>query len=148
MAVDCDVVFMRNPHLLEKYIDPDKAVMVVKHPPLGETGKMKMDGQIQTSYARKNWSSVMVFNVDHPSNDALTVEMVNTLPGRDLHRFCWLEDDEIGELPPEWNFLVGHTDTNIDPKIVHFTDGTPGMHGFRNVAYAEEWRAELDRWAQ
>jgi hypothetical protein len=49
----------------------------------------------------------MLFNCDHPSNKKLTVEMINTLPGRDLHRFCWLEDDEIGELDPGWNWLVG-----------------------------------------
>jgi hypothetical protein len=28
-----------------------------------------MDGQAQTRYARKNWSSVMVFNCDHPANE-------------------------------------------------------------------------------
>ncbi len=147
LFADCDVLVRANLTDLKALLDNTKAVFCVKHNHT-PTYSEKMDGQIQTSYARKNWSSVMVFNVDHPSNDALTVEMVNTLPGRDLHRFCWLEDDEIGELPPEWNFLVGHTDTNIDPKIVHFTDGTPGMHGFRNVQFADEWRRELDRWAQ
>ena len=147
LFADCDVLFRSNLTNLKEHLDDSKAVFCVKHNHTPFHSE-KMDGQIQTQYPRKNWSSVMVFNVDHPSNDALTVEMVNTLPGRDLHRFCWLKDDEIGELPPEWNYLVGHTDTNVDPKIVHFTDGTPGMHGFRNVAYAEEWRKELARWAR
>ena len=104
-----------------------------------------LDGQAQTQYERKNWSSVMVFNVDHPANAQLTPAMVNALPGRDLHRFCWLEDDQIGELAPEWNFLVGHTDPSVEPKIVHFTEGGPWMSGYENVAYADEWRRQLWR---
>jgi hypothetical protein len=147
LFADCDVLVRTNLTHLKEQLDDTKAVFCVKHnhtPAYSE----KMDGQIQTSYARKNWSSVMAFNVDHPSNNALTVEMVNTLPGRDLHRFCWLDDDEIGELDPTWNYLVGHTETNEEPKIVHFTDGIPTMTGFRNVAFADEWREELDRWAR
>jgi hypothetical protein len=106
---------------------------------------VKMDGQEQTSYPRKNWSSVMAFNVDHPANDALDIELANSKPGRDLHRFCWLGDDDIGALPPAWNSLVGYTDEVRDPKIVHFTDGGPWFEAFRNVPYADEWFAVLDR---
>lgn len=127
-------------------LDHSKAVYCVKHvhtPPAG----VKMDGQEQTRYARKNWSSFVIFNCGHEANAALTVEMVNSLPGRDLHRFCWLQDDEIGEIDPEWNFLVGHTDPAIDPKVVHFTDGVPDMPGYENCAFADEWRAELAKWA-
>lgn len=126
--------------------DSSKAVWVVKHdfaPPEG----VKMDGQIQTVYARKNWSSVMLFNLDHPANKRLTVDMVNTLPGRDLHRFCWLKDEEIGELDPAWNWLVGHSDISIDPKIVHFTDGVPFMPGYETCDYADEFRLVLSAWA-
>lgn len=106
-----------------------------------------MDGQEQTRYARKNWSSVMLFNLAHTSNQNLTVDLVNSVPGRDLHRFCWLQDDEIGELEPEWNFLVGHTDPSINPKIVHFTEGTPNLPGYENVPFADEWMMERNRWA-
>jgi len=125
------------------------AVMVVKHnfnPPEGT----KMDGQVQSQYARKNWSSVLLFNVDHPSNAVLTPEYVNSLPGRDLHRFCWLKDEEIGELPIEWNYLVGHhtADQCGDPSIVHFTDGIPSMKGYENAEHADEWTATLHDWAR
>ena len=61
------------------------------------------------AYSRKNWSSVVLWNWAHPANRRLTLEMVNTLPGRDLHAFCWLDEWEIGELPVEWNYLVGVT---------------------------------------
>lgn len=123
----------------------DKAVWCVKHDH-EPTGSIKMDGQVQTRYPRKNWSSFMVFT-DHPANKVLTPGFVNSLPGRDLHRFCWLEDDQIGELPPEWNYLVGHSDSRIDPEVVHFTEGGPWMAGYENVPYADEWLGERNRWA-
>ncbi len=125
-------------------MDRTKAVYCVKHqykPVLG----IKMDGQIQTAYARKNWSSVMAINCDHSANKALNLELVNTVPGRDLHRFCWLEDDQIGELPLEWNYLVGVSQENVDPNIIHFTLGVPDMSGYEDQPFADEWRAELIR---
>ena len=147
LFMDCDVLVRTNLNELKAQLDDTKAVMCVKHNH-NPVHTEKMDGQVQTSYPRKNWSSVMAFNVDHPSNDALTVEMVNTLPGRDLHRFCWLKDDEIGGLDQSWNFLVGHTDPEVEPDIVHFTDGIPTMEGFRTVPYADEWFRELERCAR
>jgi hypothetical protein len=144
--MDCDMLVRTDLMKLFQQADPAKAVQVVKHnhqPPEG----IKMDGQAQTRYARKNWSSVILWNVDHPANKALTIELVNSIPGRDLHRFCWLEDDLIGELHPKWNWLVGHSDPEIDPAIVHFTDGIPTMQGYEDSEYADEWRAELERWA-
>ncbi|WP_037431555.1 hypothetical protein [Sinorhizobium fredii] len=146
LFMDCDMLVRTNVDRLFRLCDPSKAVMVVKHDhqPTGDT---KMDGQVQTRYARKNWSSVMAFNCGHPANKALTVEMVNSLPGRDLHRFCWLKDEEIGELDQSWNYLVGHSNPEIEPDIVHFTDGVPSMAGYEDAEYADEWREVLTRWA-
>lgn len=146
LFMDCDMLVRANLDNLFDLVDESKAVTVVKHDFRPEN-TVKMDGQVQTHYARKNWSSVMVFNVDHPSNRALTVEMINTVPGRDLHRFCWLKDDEIGEVGVEWNWLAGHSPATVDPKIVHFTDGVPTMAGYENAPYADEWLAALYRWA-
>jgi hypothetical protein len=85
----------------------------------------------------------MLFNCEHPSNRALDAELVNMLPGRDLHRFCWLKDEEIGELEPSWNWLCGHSDPEIAPDIVHMTEGGPWFEAYQDVPYADEWRAEL-----
>lgn len=144
LFMDGDVLVRGDLAPLFDSLDPSKAIYCVKHqhaPPAGP----KMDGQLQTAYARKNWSSVMVFNCDHPANKALTVDLVNAVPGRDLHAMCWLEDDLIGELPPKYNHLVGHTVGGHDPVIVHFTEGLPNMAGYERVDYADEWRAELRR---
>lgn len=127
-------------------LDTEKAVYCVKHKYQPKPG-LKMDGQLQTFYARKNWSSFMLINLRHPSNKKLTLEMANTIPGRDLHAFCWLEDDEIGELDPAWNWLVGHSSPDVEPKVVHWTNGPPHMPGYEDAPFAEEWRAELNRWA-
>lgn len=143
MFCDGDFLFRGNVCRLFEKLEPGFAVWCVKHKYEPAAGT-KMDGQTQTQYPRKNWSSLMVFDVDHPANRGLTLDMVNTLPGRDLHRFCWLDDSEIGELPPEWNFLVGHSDPAIDPKAVHFTSGLPDMAGYENTPFAEEWHAELE----
>ena len=152
MFVDCDVMFRVDPvELFDNFLDDSKALMCVKHahvPKEDET--VKMGGLAQTSYPRKNWSSVMFFNCDHPSNKKLTVHMINTLPGRDLHRFCWLEDDEIGELPVECNYLVGVTKTDkpIDPKIVHWTLGTPEILKGQEIEYESEFYNTAYDWAE
>lgn len=138
LFMDSDMLARVDLMDLFRLVDPKHAVTCVKHKHEPVPG-VKMDGQMQTFYARKNWSSLMVFNCDHPSNRALTLDLINSVLGRDLHRFCWLNDSEIGELPAEWNFLVGHSDPSIDPKIVHFTDGTPFMKGYENAPYADEW---------
>lgn len=146
MFCDGDFLFKGNAARLFEEIVPGFAVWCVKHRHV-PSSSIKMDGQEQTRYPRKNWSSLIVFDAAHPANRALTPEFVNALPGRDLHRFCWLQDEEIGDLPPEWNFLVGHSDPTIEPKAVHFTDGVPDMAGYENTPFADEWRAELERWA-
>lgn len=147
LFMDCDVLVRAPLEELRKELDDSKALFCVHHDYTPKTGA-KMDGQVQTDYPRKNWSSVMAINVDHPANRALNAGMVNAMPGRDLHRFCWLKDHEIGALSPEWNYLVGITQGVENPKLVHFTEGGPWFEAYRNVPYANEWIAELERWAK
>ena len=139
LFTDCDVVFLRDVNeMLEEIEDFGKAVYVVKHrhDPV-ET--VKMDGQAQLKYPRKNWSSVMLFNCDHPANSRLSLYSVNTLPGRDLHNFFWLNDDEIGELGEEWNWLVNVNEKPVNPGIAHFTLGGPWIEGWQRQPHDEIW---------
>lgn len=138
LFVDSDVVFMDDVNKLLSLADPKYAVMCVKHIE-GRAQSIKMDGQIQTQYARKNWSSVMLFNCEHPSNQCLTLAGINNLPGRDLHRFYWLEDSEIGALPSEWNWLVNVEEIPSNPKIAHFTLGGPWFDDWKSVTYDWLW---------
>jgi len=146
---DGDVLFKGNVCRLLESLDPRYAIYCVRHD-YSATPGIKMDGQVQTQYGRKNWSSFVVFNCDHPSNRCLvsSTDMANTLPGRDLHRFCWLKDDEIGTLSPSWNYLVGETKVPVErPDMIHFTLGVPDMPGYENCEFADEWRAARERWA-
>lgn len=136
LFVDCDVVLLADPR--EMPLDASKAVMVVKHRN-EHTAGTKMDGQAQVLYPRKNWSSVMLFNCDHPANRRLTLQDVNERPGRDLHAFYWLHEDEIGELPAEWNWLVGVQPRPADPKIAHFTLGGPWLPTWEGAEHDEIW---------
>lgn len=138
---DCDFLWRDDVAKLFALRDETKAVMVVKHqhaPP--ETSKM--DGVVQTTYPRKNWSSLILWNCGHPANRAVTSEAVNVRPGSWLHGFRWLDDAAIGDLPEAWNWLEGHSAPSIDPRAVHFTRGGPWFPAWKSVAYADEWWRE------
>jgi len=143
LFADCDILCLADIAELFALADPRYAVMLVKHQQESGAG-VKMDNQAQLYYARKNWSSVVLWNIKHLSNAKLTIEALNSWPGRDLHAFRWLADNEIGELPPEWNHLVGVNQPVANPKLLHFTLGTPDMPGYENCEYADLWRAESD----
>lgn len=144
---DCDFMFREDVNRLFDLADDRYAVMVVKHEQQ-VTEDTKMDGQAQTRYGRKNWSSLMLFNLAHPKNRRLEPSLLNAVPGIWLHQFMWLDDDDIGELPLEWNYLVG-----VSPpiaryiKVAHFTLGTPDMPGYETLGgeLADEWRAYAGR---
>lgn len=141
---DSDFLWRADVQQLFALADPEKAVMCVKHqyaPP----ENTKMDGQAQTLYRRKNWSSLMLINNEHPANVDLNLESVNYRPGRDLHAFFWLDDQMIGELPVEWNWLEGHSPAEVEPKALHYTRGTPDMAGYESTPFADEWRAVAER---
>lgn len=122
--VDCDFLFTTNVEEVLQEIDKSKAVSVVKHDYVPKSS-IKMDGQVQYTYPRKNWSSFMVFNLKHPAVRNLTPQVINTTSPAYLHRFEWLHDDDIGELDKTWNFLVGEYEPQGIPKAIHYTLGGP-----------------------
>ena len=141
--MDCDMLCMADIAELATQIDrqPDKAVLVCKHDYVPRTERKFLD-QVQTKYPRKNWSSLMVFN--NARCRALTPAYVNGAPGLDLHRFAWTEDESIGEIPLEWNWLVGEYERSATAKIVHYTLGGPYFDDYRDCEYSAEWFAELE----
>jgi len=138
---DCDMLFRADLRELIEQRDDRYAVMVVKHDHRPSETE-KMDDQKQEHYTRKNWSSFILWNCEHPSNINLTVDAVNTESGQWLHAFSWLRDDEIGGLGEKWNWLEGWSAHEIDPANAHFTRGVPDMPGYENVPYADEYRRE------
>lgn len=139
---DCDFLWRGDvSFLFQQSFDRNHAVSVVKHNH-DPTIKTKMEGQVQTKYYRKNWSSLIMYNCAHPSNRMLTPMKVNKATGQWLHGLSWLHDDEIGEIDGSWNCLSGIDDI-AEPLAVHFTNGTPSMKGHENDPFAGEWREVL-----
>jgi hypothetical protein len=102
-------------------------------------------GEKQTSYDKKNWSSVMLFNC--AKCRALTPDYVSTASGLDLHQFKWLGDDAlIGSLPASWNHLVDYDPPLPAERIsnLHYTSGGPYYSAFANCGYADLWKSERD----
>lgn len=116
------------------------AVQVVKHEPYAvET--VKMWNQDNRQYPKKNWSSVMLFNCEYHHAHELTPENVATKPGSWLHQFEWTTEDRVGELPKEWNVLVGHHDIE-GAKLLHYTNGLPDVHVTPDLKAQRLWYAE------
>lgn len=128
--------------------DETKALQVVKHDyktqfPRKYIGTPLANDNID--YPRKNWSSVMLINCGHRSNQILTPEFVAESSGAILHRFEWLNDDEIGELPMAWNWLEYEYPPNPDAKLIHHTLGTPGFERYSQSPSSKDWNATLLR---
>jgi lipopolysaccharide biosynthesis glycosyltransferase len=142
LFADSDIICLDDIANLWALRDDQYAVMCVQHDhkPQGET---KFLGEPQTQYEKKNWSSVMLMNTAKCT--ALTPEYVNTKSGLELHRFHWLENDElIGELPHKWNHLVDY-DAEVPENelgILHFTEGGPYFKDYKNCGYADTWQRE------
>lgn len=138
---DCDILFTADIAELFAHADDKYAVMCVKHDYVPKQ-EAKMGGIVQTSYARKNWSSLVMWNTAHPANREITPDVVNTHAGAWLHGFRWLQDKHIGEIPRRWNWLAGVDEPlGIVPAGIHYTLGVPGIHdGCEDMPYAELWR--------
>lgn len=142
LFIDCDFLFKTDVRKLFQLRDDRYAVMCAQHDytPKEET---KMDGQEQHIYPRKNWSSMVMWNCAHPSNRAVTKELVNdpSTTGQYMHRFSWLKDEEIGILSHEWNWLVGWYKEPYDgtPKAIHYTEGGPWFKEYERCEYAIDW---------
>lgn len=141
---DCDFVWLADARTLFDQADDRYAVMVVKHDYV-PTNAVKMDNCRQTQYPRKNWSSMILWNCAHKSNRQLTPDMVNTQSAQFLHRFQWLQDDEIGSVDRTWNWLVGWYQEPDDgePRALHYTEGGPWFPQYRRCEYHKVWKQYL-----
>lgn len=137
LFLDGDMTCLGDIGELWDLFDPKYAVQVVKHD-YHTKFPTKYWGQVNDDYPRKNWSSVMLWNCGHMAHfrarDSLTSE-----EGSYLHRFQWLKDEEIGELPKAWNWLAKEYPYNPDAKLVHHTIGLPIDPAGEGDPWAEKW---------
>ena len=140
--MDGDMLLRDDITKLWELRDESKAVQVVKHEYRTRLTE-KYLGAKNEDYPRKNWSSVILWNCGHPGNAKVTPEFIQLATGAQVHRFTWLTDDLVGELPKEWNWLDIEYDHTPDAKLVHYTLGTPCFHEFSNQgSFSNEWHRE------
>ena len=139
--IDGDMIVRGDIAELWNQRDDYKDVMVVKHD-YKTRMPVKYLGAKNEDYPRKNWSSVILWNCNSFPNRRLTPQFVQQSTGSELHRFSWLDDDRIGELPPEWNWLPDEYGVNKDAKLLHYTLGTPCFQEFADTPQGDEWHRE------
>ncbi len=120
-------------------------VSVVKRPDYTTKHPTKYLGAENPDYPRKNWSSVMLWECGYWPNRILTPDYVARSTGSHLHRLEWLRDDQIGELPADWNWLVGEDEPNDAARLLHWTIGLPAFPGYEKQEGGNEWFGELAR---
>ncbi len=119
----------------------NKAVAVVKHDYKTRNPRKYIGTPMESAnldYPGKNRSSVILWNCGHYANRRLTPELVMESPGSFLHRFQWLEDQQIGDLPPQWNALSEEQDISC-ASLVHFTVGSPGFSHYARCDGADHF---------
>ena len=142
LFMDCDMLMFEDIAELWRMRDDSKAIQVCKHDYTPKE-KTKFLGQTQTVYPKKNWSSFMLMNCKKCSS--LTPDYVNRASGLELHQFKWLESEElIGDLPLEWNWLVGEYEYKEDVKNVHYTKGGPWFEEYARCDYSQDWFKNLE----
>ena len=142
--VDGDMICQKDIKELLDLRDDTKALQVIKHD-YKTKAHQKYLGNINQDYPRKNWSSVILWNCKHPKHKILTPDFIANQTGKYLHRFAWLKDDEIGELPKEWNWLATEYSNNEQANIIHYTLGTPCFKDYRNSEMSDIWLKKYDR---
>jgi hypothetical protein len=135
---DGDMVCREDINLLWSLRDETKAVQVVKHDYLTKSHE-KYLGNKNENYPRKNWSSLVLWNCAHESNRLLTPKFITEKPGSFLHRFSWLSDNLIGDLPLEWNWLAIEYPENKSAKLIHYTLGTPCFIDYKDESMSDIW---------
>ncbi|KGF71776.1 hypothetical protein DO97_15680 [Neosynechococcus sphagnicola sy1] len=140
--MDCDMLCRSDISELWSLRNDDYALMCVQHEHTPNEA-VKFLGEKQTPYPKKNWSSLMLMNCQKCKS--LTPEYIGTASGLDLHRFHWLESDElIGSLPMIWNHLVGVQGYSSSAKMLHYTLGGPWFPDQRLGDHSDEWYVARD----
>lgn len=114
LFLDADMLLLSDINDLFSEFDPAHAVQVVKSSMIFE------------------WPSVMLFNCSKCKK--LTEDYIMKGTPQD---FSWA--DSVGDLPKEWNHLVGYDQPNGNEKLLHYTAGIPHYHEVHGLGFESEW---------
>lgn len=121
LFLDADIILQDDIKKLFDIREDKYAVMVSKN-------KLKFE-----------WASVMLFNC--AKCDMLTPDYVEKAKG--MHTINFVETDAVGELPGNWNHLVGYDRPRDDASLVHYTQGVPAWPETNDCEYAKQWHEDL-----
>ena len=147
---DSDMLWRADPYRLLDHGDNYCAVQVVQHDYATRFPRKYVGSAMESDnldYPKKNWSSLMLWNCGHRANRVLDPEFVAGATPQQLHRFEWLKESFVGDLPADWNHLVREGVANPDAKLMHWTLGVPTLDGghYAQDEGADEWRTVLER---
>lgn len=148
LYMDCDFLVLDDiTKVWDSVAGQDFAVACIKHD-YQPVASVKMDGRTQTTYPRKCWSAMMLFDCASPEMAALVPARVNEAAPSYLHQMHWAEDSRIAALPGRWHWIEGWNPIPAVgyPSGIHFTMGGPWMSGWEDVSYAHWWREERDHY--
>lgn len=140
-----DMILKADIAELAGLFDMDYAVQVVKHDYRTKHAMKYVGTEMEAAnhdYERKNWSSVILWNCGHIAHFRARDKIRSAIKrgdGKYLHRFGWLEDRLIGELPIAWNWLPQEDGENEHAKLVHYTLGIPAFRHYAQDPMSQDW---------
>lgn len=141
-----DMLMLGDLAELDSLFDHLYAVQVVKHERYNTKHKIKYRGTDMEcpnmDYPRKNWTSLMILNCEHPSWSSFSPVSMDKLPLLDCLQLKNCQDSEIGELPDCWNRLVDEGHEIQGAKLMHWTAGVPGFQYYSQAPGAPIWHSE------
>lgn len=142
-----DMLCLEDIAKLDRLFDPSKAVQVVKHAPYDSQHARKYVGTemecAQSNYERKNWASLMIVNCGHEAWSSFTPRGICAENKLDVLQFKFIPDNEIGEIPGEWNVLVDEGQDDTEAKILHWSSGIPSFPHYRDARRSKTWFNEF-----
>ena len=137
--VDGDMICVEDIKKLWDLRNDKYAVQVVQHDYKTKIAK-KYWGNKNEDYPRKNWSSVIIWNCSHEKHKILTPNFIQNQTGAFLHRFNWLNDEEIGNIDKKWNWLAMEYEEKDDVNLIHYTIGTPCFEEYSKKSFSSYWK--------
>ncbi len=120
LFLDADMFFVSDIAELYSSFNDDIAVSVVR------------------SIAQFEQTSVLLFNNSHPKNRQLTPEFIEHTE-QNLLGLGWLAPEDIDELDPKWNQLVGYQECSDEAGNLHFTMGVPAFPETSTSPFIDQW---------
>jgi hypothetical protein len=142
-----DMLMLGDVARLNALHDDAYAVQVVKHPVYRSEHERKYIGTAmeceQTNYERKNWASLMLFNCAHPAWRGIDADYLSTAEKLEVLQFRFLPNEDIGELPANWNVLVDEGQDDSAAGLLHWTAGIPAFAHYQNARRSLDWFREF-----